>query len=53
MRHTSQLQILTRSFQIGHLTLDNASVNEKMMEKLEEILDQRGIPFSAQDNRIR
>jgi len=39
--------------QIGHLTLDNASVNEKMMKELEILLKHRSIPFDAKENRIR
>lgn len=38
--------------QFGHITMDNLNTNDAMMRKIEEILQDREIPFNAKDSRI-
>ena len=38
--------------QLGHITMDNLNTNDAMMRKIEEILQDREIPFDAKDSRI-
>lgn len=38
--------------QLGHITMDNLNTNDAMMRKIEEILQDREIPFNAKDSRI-
>ncbi|CAA7260679.1 unnamed protein product [Cyclocybe aegerita] len=38
--------------QVGHWTLDNASVNAKFLEELQVLLEVRDIPFNAKDRHI-
>ncbi|CAA7270386.1 unnamed protein product [Cyclocybe aegerita] len=38
--------------QVGHWTLDNASVNAKFLEELQVLLEARDIPFNAKDRHI-
>ncbi|KAJ2922050.1 hypothetical protein H1R20_g15043, partial [Candolleomyces eurysporus] len=48
--YMKELQV---KLQIGWVTIDNASNNDTMMVHLASSLNQRRIPFSARDNRIR
>ena len=41
------------TFQIGHITLDNAENNATAMQELQKLLDSHGIKFDHLDNRIR
>ncbi|CAA7265254.1 unnamed protein product [Cyclocybe aegerita] len=38
--------------QVGHWTLDNASMNAKFLEELQVLLEARDIPFNAKDRHI-
>lgn len=44
---------LNVSFQLGWLTMDNASNNDTLMASLERELNARGISFDRVENRIR
>lgn len=41
------------SVKLGHITLDNASNNNTLMQELEEVFVTRGVLFERQSNRIR
>jgi len=38
--------------QLGHITMDNLNTNDAMMREIEKILEEREIPFNAEDSRI-
>jgi hypothetical protein len=40
-------------FQVGHITMDNADNNDKMIEVLQVLLAERQINFDHRDRRIR
>jgi hypothetical protein len=41
------------AFQLGMITLDNASNNDTLMAQLEEYMTHRGLDFDRHGNRLR